>query len=175
MTADDAGEMPLDETTFATYYERHRDAIFRYHRARCGSDEGAADATSTTFEHAWRARDRFRGPQPAFVAWIFRMARHQAIDAARRQATKKRALVLWPTTAPAPDPADLVLGDEADRILLRHLAELPELHREALLLRYAGGLTAAEIAQVIGKGEEATQKLLSRAIGRLKEALRDDV
>lgn len=172
---DDANEPALDQATFAAYYERHRDAIFRYHRARCSSDEEAADATATTFERAWRARNHFRGPQAAFAAWIFRVARHLAIDAARRQATRKRALILWSPAAAAPDPADLVLRDEADRLLVRRLADLPELQREAVLLRYAGGLTTVEIAKVIGKGEEATQKLLSRTIGRLKEAFRDDV
>lgn len=113
---DDANEPALDQATFAAYYERHRDAIFRYHRARCSSDEEAADATATTFERAWRARNHFRGPQAAFAAWIFRVARHLAIDAARRQATRKRALILWSPAAAAPDPADLVLRDEADRL-----------------------------------------------------------
>ncbi len=51
----------------------------------------------------------------------------------------------------------------------RHLDQLPELQRECLLLRYGAGLTAREIGQVIGKSHEATQKLITRALAKLKE------
>ena len=53
------------------------------------------------------------------------------------------------------------------------VAALPELQRDAVAMRYAVGLTAREIGLVIGKNEEATQKLLSRAVAQLKETYRD--
>ena len=51
---------------------------------------------------------------------------------------------------------------------------LPDVQREALALRYAAGLTAREIGAVIGKSEQATQKLLSRALATLREEHRHD-
>lgn len=53
------------------------------------------------------------------------------------------------------------------------VAALPDLQRDAVAIRYAAGLTAGEIGLVIGKSEEATQKLISRAVAQLKETYRD--
>jgi DNA-directed RNA polymerase specialized sigma24 family protein len=54
---------------------------------------------------------------------------------------------------------------------LRELVRaLPEPQRDALALRYSAGLTARQIGAVIGKNEEATQKLIARALSDLKEA-----
>ena len=51
---------------------------------------------------------------------------------------------------------------------------LPEPQRDALALRYSAGLTARQIGAVIGKSEEATQKLITRALSDLKEAYGHD-
>lgn len=163
----------MDTRAFVQHYEQWRQPIYRYLRSRSASNEDAADLTATTFERAWRARDTYRGGQQEVGSWLFGVARRLAIDAARRRSTARRGLIFWPRQPTAPDPADLVLRDEADRVLVQRLAELSELQREALLLRYAGGLSARQIGTVIGKGEDATQKLITRALGRLKEVYRD--
>jgi RNA polymerase sigma factor (sigma-70 family) len=51
---------------------------------------------------------------------------------------------------------------------------LPSVQREALALRYGAGLTAREIGHVLGKTDRATQKLITRAIARLREDYRHD-
>jgi RNA polymerase sigma factor (sigma-70 family) len=62
-----------------------------------------------------------------------------------------------------------VIGAEDRQALRGLLAKLPPLQRDALALRFASRMTAREIALVIGKSEEATQKLIARAVARLKE------
>lgn len=164
----------LDDAEFVRRYEAHRLPVFRYLRSRSPTDEEAADLTAMTFERAWGARHSERANSDRYAAWLFSIARHLAIDAARRRATERRGLLRWPRSEPAPDPATLVLRDESERLLRARLATLPELQREVLLLRFAGGLGAREIGLVVGKREEATQKLITRALGRLKEAYRDE-
>ncbi len=51
--------------------------------------------------------------------------------------------------------------------LERCLAALPESMREAILLRRFEGLSNVEAAQQLGKTEQATRKLYSRAVARL--------
>ena len=76
---------------------------------------------------------------------------------------------------PAPDDpeASAIASDERrrPRELVR---ELPELQRDALALRYSAGLTARQIGTVIDKSEEATQKLITRALSDLREAYGDE-
>ena len=165
---------PLDADGFVRLFENSRDGLFRYLRARCATDDEAADLTAATFERAWRSRDRFRGSKSGSSAWIFQIARRLTIDAARTRSATRRGLIFWPPPDTAPDPADLVLRDERDRLLANRLRSLSDLQREVILLRFAGGLTSREIGEVIGKREEATQKLIARALDRLKEAYRDD-
>ena len=56
---------------------------------------------------------------------------------------------------------------------MRHrVAALPSDQRDAIVLRFAAGLTAGEIGAVLGKTEAASQKLVSRGLGALKEAYR---
>lgn len=164
----------LDAATFTRLYHQSRDGLYRYLRARCASDEEAADLTATTFERAWRSRTAYRGGNDGYLPWIYQIARRLTIDAARRRGAARRGLIFWPPPATAADPAELVLRDERDRVLADRLASLAAIHREALLLRYAAGLTARDIGGVIGKSEEATQKLIMRALARLKEVYRGD-
>ena len=65
-----------------------------------------------------------------------------------------------------------MLRRESISEMSRYLDELTELERDCLMLRYGGGLTAREIGLVIGRSEEATQKVMQRALAKLKEKYR---
>ena len=158
----------LEPSAFGALYEAHRLAVYRYLRARTNSDADALDLAATTFERAFSSLGRFRLRDGGVQAWLLRIARNTAIDAHRR----KR-----PTVDLA--GADAHLGRialEADRArgesddILDLVARLPDDQREALLLRYAGGLTAREIGFVIGKREGAVQKQIERGLAALREA-----
>jgi RNA polymerase sigma-70 factor (ECF subfamily) len=159
-----------DKAAFEMLYLRHRLAVFRYLRSRSRTDDEAADLTATTFERALSAIARYRTKGGGVLAWLFRIARNAAIDARRRDepVTLEGMFGLFASDATGPDG----IASEDRRELLGEIARLPELQREALALRFAGGLTAREIAVVIGKSEAAAQKLLSRSIETLREAYR---
>jgi RNA polymerase sigma-70 factor (ECF subfamily) len=160
-----------DRSAFAAIYVDHRETVFRYLRARCASDEDALELTAITFERALAAMPRFSPKGGGVPAWLLRIARNAHIDEGRRRGrlvteglTGERA-----SEDPTPDEA-AILADER-RTLRRHLAALKEIERDALALRYGSGLTSREISSVIGKSEEATQKLLTRALAKLTEAM----
>jgi RNA polymerase sigma-70 factor (ECF subfamily) len=136
----DAEAERLDPASFGLLYEKHRLPVYRYLRAKAGSDAEALDLAADTFERAFASLSRFRRRDGGVQAWLFRIARNTAIDAHRRRR---------PTVDLA--GADAHLGRiaiEADRMqhrradMLDLVARLPDHQREALLLRYAGGLTA---------------------------------
>jgi RNA polymerase sigma-70 factor, ECF subfamily len=161
----------IDRAEFGELYVRYRDPVFRYIRRLCGSDDEAADLTALTFERALAKLHGFRGDGAGFAPWLFRIARNQAWDARRRNRPWLPLQLLpsrrHPTERPTVEEA--VLGRESLGELSRHLGDLPEIQRECLLLRYGADLTAREIGVVIGKSDEATQKLITRALARLKE------
>jgi RNA polymerase sigma-70 factor (ECF subfamily) len=114
---------------------------------------------------------RFSPKRGGVPAWLLRIARNAYIDEGRRRSrlVSEGLAEERPSEDPTPDEA-AILADER-RTLRRHLAALTEIERDALALRYGSRLTAREISAVIGKSEEATQKLLTRALAKLTEAM----
>jgi RNA polymerase sigma factor (sigma-70 family) len=160
-----------DPNAFAQIYQLHRVAVFRFVRGIVSSDDDAAEVTAVTFERALRGLAAFRPMGRGLRPWLFRIARNAAFDELRR----RRRVIPFGTDSGDRRPAlsEVAAGQPSDLIELRRQLELlPGLQRDALLLRYAGGLTTIEIAAVIGKSEAATQKAISRALHVLKEALR---
>ena len=149
----------LDPAEFGLLYEQHRLSVYRYLRARTHNDADALDLAAETFERAFTGLNRFRRRDGA---------RNAAIDAHRRHR---------PTVDLA--GADAHLGrvaleadrrDQASVEILDLVGRLPSDQQDALLLRYAGGLTAKEIGFVIGKREGAVQKQIERGLAALREA-----
>jgi RNA polymerase sigma-70 factor (ECF subfamily) len=164
-----------DPQAFAPLYERHVDRVYRYLRARGANHDEAAELAALTFERALSHLDRYRPGRSGFVAWLLRIARNAFIDAARRQGNKSVGLdQAAELTAPGQSPEDIAIAAEERRRILSHVARLPDVQRDALALRFAGGLSSREIAAVIGKSEAATKKLLTRSLAALKEAMRND-
>jgi RNA polymerase sigma-70 factor (ECF subfamily) len=174
-TDDDlAGRSATSSDAFAELYVRHRDPVYRYLRARCRAEDDALELTAVTFEKALGAIHRYRPRAGGLRAWLVRIARNAATDAQRRrrplldQEPVDSALV-----SSDPTPEEAVIAADERRLLFGMLAALPDVQRDAVAMRYAAGLTAREIGLVIGKSEEATQKLITRAIAALKETYLD--
>ena len=157
-----------DPAAFGLLYRRHRLAVYRYLRARTGSDDSATELTAATFERAFAAIARYRPAGAGFPAWVLRIARNAAIDAGRRKAAVP--LLSDDRAEETLDPERLVIARETSASLLAAVNRLPEVQREAIYLRFAARMTAREIGAVIGKSEPAAQKLLSRAVATIRES-----
>lgn len=160
------------EEQFERAYLRLRDPVFHYVRRFAMDDDEAAELTARTFERALTRLSSYRGGRNGMGAWLFRIARSQAIDATRRRRPFYPLDLLRPEQHPHSErgrPEPELIRREEDRELAEHVGQLPQLQRECLALRYGAGLSAEEIGAVIGKSKAATQKLISRALSRLRE------
>lgn len=160
---------------FGLLYERYRDRIYSYLLARTNSEEDAADLTQHVFTRALAALQQYRSHKGSFLTWLFTIARNASNNFLQR----RHATVTWdyvpevlhPLTELEPEA--VVLRQEA-LIRLRTLFNALDQHkRELLTLRFVAGLTAAEIAVVLGKSEAATKKQLTRTLHLLKEQYYD--
>jgi RNA polymerase sigma-70 factor (ECF subfamily) len=162
-----------DPAAFGLLYDRHRLAVFRYLRSRTSNEDDAAELTAVAFERALAAMPRYRATGGGFLAWLLRIARNAAIDAGRRaSAVPLTTDILDDRRATAPEAS--ALENETRSTLVAAINALPEIQREAIVLRYAARLTAREIGEVLGKSDHATQKLLSRALATIRENYRVD-
>ena len=162
-----------DPAAFGLLYDRHRLAVFRYLRTRTSTEDDAAELTAAAFERALMAMPRYRPTGGGFLAWLLRIARNAAIDAGRRS----HAVPLVgdiPDERRAVAPEATAVANEMRSILAATVNSLPAIQREAIVLRYAARLTAREIGDVLGKSDQATQKILSRALATIRESYRVD-
>ncbi len=92
-----------------------------------------------------------------------------------RKRSKVRELPLDEArTAMGTDPA--LLAEQRLRIerLQTACEKLPETEREVISLRFAGGLSIAEVAKAMGKSEGAVKALQHSALVRLRKILSPD-
>jgi len=157
-------------------YERYVDRIYAYLRARAASPEEAADLTQQVFLRAFDAVAHYQPGRASFATWLFRIARNAATDAHRR----RKPTVSW-DMLPAPlqpvaedDPEAGALRAETHARLRAMLERCDARTRELLVLRYAAGLSIAEIAPIVGKSEAAVKKGLTRALRTLRALKEQD-
>lgn len=161
----------VNPMAFEPLYQRYKERIYRYLFLRVRREEDAADLTQQVFLKALSALPSYRERGVPFAAWLFRIAHHTASDTYRR----KKSAVSWERLAD--DEQVIVETDLESHILqqerlahLRHLLDqLDPSKRELLALRFSAGLSAAEIALVVGKSQAAVKKQLTRTIQGLKE------
>lgn len=155
----------------ATLYELHARAVLGYLCARLPTLDDAEDALAEVF---LAALAQCAAGQSPGLGWLLTVARRRAADFYRRR-HMAQALATAMAARSSPDdgdgPEDATLHAEAVREALARVAALPDDQRDALALRFAAGLRAPQIAAVLGKSDEATRALLSRALRRLRKEL----
>ena len=153
-------------------YEDHSPAVWRYVRARIPDPGEAQDVTSEVFARAWRSWDRYDASRGSVGAWLMGVAHHAVADWWRT----RRPAVADAGDRPAPDdgPEELAVRRADVEAVRRSLRCLNEREQEALALRFAGGLKATEVAEVLGLTEGATKMLVHRAIGKLRGVMSDE-
>jgi RNA polymerase sigma factor (sigma-70 family) len=141
---------------FETFYETHRDEVFRYLASRIGRQR-AEDAFQETFIRALRAYDRLEHGDH-LRAWVLTIASRIAIDdVRRRKPTEELPDDIWHEDA---RPAFEELAPLTDG--------LPPKERAAVVLRYGYGLDYDEIGAVIGSSEQAARQAASGGVRRLR-------
>ena len=164
-----ATEARTSSTAFGLLYERHVGRVFACLRALGATEELAADLTATTFERALQHIHRYRTNEAGVAPWLLQIARNAYYDSIRRRrptvAIERASRVATSDLT----PEDAAIAAEERRSIRGLVATLPRLQQEALALRFAAGLSIREVAVVIGKSDEATKKLISRALAVLKE------
>jgi RNA polymerase sigma-70 factor (ECF subfamily) len=168
------GAAQVDPVAFEPLYMRYRERVYRYVRTRLSSDEDAADLTQQVFLQAMAALPRYRPQGVPFAVWLFRIARHAAINRATRDVGPELSWDQLPEQLhpqAGEEPEELAMRREALGYLQALLSELEPAQRELLALRFAGGLTAPQIAALVGKKPETVRKQIYRLLQSFKEHL----
>ena len=157
-------------------YSAYAPALFRFFLASVGDRHQAEDLTGTAFVSAIEGLPRFHGPIEALGGWLFQIARHDLYDHRRKQGRSRTEPLeenLNEATAATggDDPEDLAIERLEGSRVLAAMRQLSDDQREVLLLRMAGGLTAPEVAAILGKTTGAVKALQHRGLASLARVL----
>ncbi|PIR48303.1 hypothetical protein COU80_05015 [Candidatus Peregrinibacteria bacterium CG10_big_fil_rev_8_21_14_0_10_55_24] len=160
-----------DTAAFGRIYDHFFPSVYRYAALRAPS-AAAEDLTEEIFVKAWEKLYTYKPrANVPFGAWLFRIARHEVIDAYRTTRT-------WEEV-----PEELCDTDEFNQadtrvkrahllaVVRKTLAVLPRRYREVLELSYLSGLSTAEVAKVLKTSEGSIRVLKFRALKRFRDAL----
>jgi RNA polymerase sigma-70 factor (ECF subfamily) len=170
------------EEAFACVVERYKNrlqnVIYRYIRDFQRSEDLAQEAFVRVYLH----RERYR-KTGKFSTWIFTIAVNLAKNEIRRKVRLRNTLSIdhlkellgsaEPFLAdPDADTQRHVERDQTGEVITRAIARLPEVYREALILRDIQGLSYDEIGEVLEIPGGTVRSRINRARLMLKEKLK---
>ena len=161
-----------DERALESLYLEYVTPIYRYIHLRTGHTETTEDLTQLVFLKFYKSITDYHEQGKPLLSYLFTIARNTVIDHYRKNSVTIEELDEYtelPETlahdGPEQDYRELEIGE----LLIMLLGKLPQEQQDAVTLKYIQGLEHKDIADILGKSEEATRQILSRAIRKLRE------
>jgi len=170
---DPAAKAELDRA-FEELYRAHLRDVYSYAYYRVGNHHDAEDLTEQAFLQAYRHFERARRESNGrpLRPWLIRIAHNLASNYHRDRARRPVAALdaIEPPTHPH-GTERVAEGREELRQVMTKLEGLPDDRRDALIMRFALGMSNREIARALGRTDGATKVLIHRAIKQLEEEM----
>src|SRR4029077_3239159 len=151
----------------------HLDAAYNLARWLTHNEQDAQDVVQEAYLRAFQFFCGFRGGNAR--AWIMRIVRNSCYSWLRTNRPLQDAAEfeenLFPPDPCALNPEEVVLQYDQGSQMREVLEKLPANFREVLILRELEGMSYKEIADITGMPAGTVMSSLSRARGRLRQAL----
>lgn len=180
----DPDRKPPHQADFHEEALPHMDAVFRFALRLSGSRDAAEDLVQDTFLRAFRSWDQYT-PGTQCKSWLFTICRNLFLRS--RERTKRHDEIVEENVDRSAGPFDVVNpvwvvavkadpeGDFfksiVDEEVLRHIQELPEEYRTAVVLSDLEGFTYLEIAEMLEVPLGTVKSRLFRGRRVLQQAL----
>jgi len=175
-----------DDSAFEAIVDRFQARVFRL-ACRLTTETDAPDVLQETFLQAYRHLPSFRG-ESHFGTWLYRIAANAALM--HRRASARRPSEPLDTFLPrfddqgrhAATPAELQVATRADELLDHQfladkarevLARLPDIYRDAFVLKDLEEMTTADVARALDIEPAAVRQRVHRARLMLRGYLSD--
>lgn len=152
------------------FVQRHSAVVTRLAHRLLGWRGDVDDVVQDVFLAAWTSARRFDG-RSSVSTWLVAITINQCRKSIRRETRRRmwQRLGFGGSHAPAADAASL--SDEVTTAVRSAIAQLSPADREVVVLHHLQGLTADEIAAIVGASRGAVEVRVHRARQRLKVIL----
>lgn len=159
----------LTEAEFAQIVETHSGKLtsYVYHRTR--QLELSRDIVQEAFLRLLKARRKPSGDH--VIPWLYLVCRNLAVDSQRRQSRwvdNGSDLIQHFSSSSEPDPLQSTIESETRQLLYLCLDQLPERHREVMVLKFQSGLSYKSISAVTGLSVTNVGFVIHQSVSRLR-------
>lgn len=165
-----------DASAFGTLIKRHQESVYKVARRFARSPEDARDLTQRVFlqalEVAQKTLSRLEAQEVPFRAWVLRVALNMGMNHVRDGSKWKLASV--DSIDRSSEQRSVTAADQLERaeqeaLTRKAVLSLPERQRDVFLLRIDGGLSFAEVGNMLDISESNAKSNFHHAVKKLKE------
>ncbi|MGH2352526.1 MAG: sigma-70 family RNA polymerase sigma factor [Chloroflexota bacterium] len=159
-----------DVAAFGQLYERYFDKVYSYFSFKLGDATEAEDLAEQVFLKALESLGGYTWKGVPFQAWLFRIAHNLLVDSLRRKAkrTSEPLDEELHDSGRMADPEGWLIEKLTREGLIHAVERLTKLQKQVIALKFAGGLSNAEVARIMGKTEGAVKALQHAALQSLQ-------
>jgi RNA polymerase sigma-70 factor (ECF subfamily) len=172
-----------DHGAFRELFDRYNKRVFAVAFGVLKNRQDAADCVQEGFVKVYKHLPNFQGTS-SFYTWLYRIVMNLAIDQLRRRKTSRPAEYDERRESEEPgddaimsrmmdeNPRKTVIRRELVQRMEAALAELPEYHRQVILLREVEGMSYEEMAETLEVPKGTIMSRLFHARKKMQESLR---
>ncbi|MCK4778092.1 MAG: sigma-70 family RNA polymerase sigma factor [Actinomycetia bacterium] len=158
---------------FGEIYDIYVKSIYNYFYYRLQNVEKAEDLTQEVFIKALEAIERYKIRKIPLSAWLFRIARNLLIDFFRKkEIVKERLEGKAISSERAKKEVEQI---ETASFINKGLSRIKQEHREVIVLKFIIGYSNKEVAEIMGKSENAVKLIQYRALRKMNKSLKGEV
>jgi RNA polymerase sigma-70 factor (ECF subfamily) len=171
-----------DETALESLFHQHYPPALRLALGLLDNKGDAEEVAQDTLTYVLTHLDRYDAERGAFSTWLYAITVNRCRSKRRRKWLPLVGLTHWLEQKghgssfihePGPGPEEQLERDERDAALWAAVARLSAKQREAIVLRYAAGLTYPQMAEVLGCSASLAQSRTWLGERKLREMLAD--
>jgi len=162
-----------EERAAEALYQAHRERVYRLAYALLGDASDAEEVMQDAMVYALTRIDLYDPQRASFTTWLHTITVSRCRDRKRRKRLPKVPLTDWTEAegSQASGPEGTTVARESQRELWQALDQLSPKLREALVLRYWGGHTYQEMAQILSCPLSTAQSRVRLAYEQLRKLL----
>ena len=164
-----------ERDAYGTLVDRYKGPLFNLAYRMTGSRHDADDLTQETFIRAYAALSSFRKGSK-FFTWLYTIS----LNLVRNHLKKGLPLQSLESYSQVPsreedhNPEECAIRQDDVRVLNASLYRLPEILREAVVLRFYQGLSFEDIVEVSGGSLSSAKMNVYRGLEKLRLLMREE-
>ena len=161
---------------FEDVYQRYYQEVLGYVYKKLGNRQDAEDLTADAFLYGYQNYEKYDPSRSSVATWLFLIVNSRIKNhyRDRKQTVDYSELENW-LFADETDMERTVYLEQLREFISETILDLPERQQKIVLMRYFQNLEFSEIAEEMGTSAGNVRVILSRALARLEEKLKESI